>query len=489
MSTAPSHATRRMALAAIALAGCVLASTAGQDAIPPGGSMPAADEREVDGPLSGGGIGKRIVIIEVHDEIDLGIAPFIERTVSRPAGLSMVILDINTPGGRVDAALMIRDALLASEVETVAFIHPRAISAGALIAYACDVIAMAPGGSIGAATPVLMGPAGGSKPTGEKMISYFRAEMASTAKAKGRRGDVAEAMVDPDVVIEGVTAAGKLLTLDTERAVALDVADLVAEDLDALLAGLHMDGADLERPGPNWAEKLARFLTQPAVAGLLMAVGILGILIEIRVPGFGAPGIVGISCLLVFFFGHLVVHLAGWEEVVLFLVGVVLLAVELFVTPGFGVLGVLGITAIVSSLVMALFAMPIEIVIPSGAIQLALLRVIISIAAAVAAFALAAIALPRTRIGGPLVLRAHLPPGSSHAGKDMTPSGIPEGVRVGDAGTALTILRPAGKVRLGERTVMAITEGDFIDRRRRVIVVRIEGDRIFVRERDGDGRE
>lgn len=439
-------------------------------------------ERDVEGPLSGGGIGRRVVLIDVHGVIDLGVAPFIVRTLGNPAGVDLVVLDIDTPGGRVDAAQMIKDALLESEVRTVAFVHPRAGSAGALISYACDVIAMSPGASMGAATPVLVGPAGRSSPAGEKMVSFFRSEMASTAKAKGRRGDIAEAMVDKDVEIEGVIEKGKLLTLDTEQALALGVADMTASSLDDLLSGLHMDGADIDRPGPNWAEKLARFLTHPAVSGLLMAVGILGILVEIRVPGFGAPGIVGISCLLVFFFGHMVVHLAGWEEILLFSIGAVLIAVEVFVTPGFGVLGVLGAAAVLASLVMALVGLPLEIVLPSGAIQTALLRVLASIAAAVAAFALVAIVLPHTRAGGLLVLGARLPLGSSHAGKKTTPSGVPSSVVVGTRGTAITILRPAGKVRFGETTAMAISEGAFIDRRRSVVVVAIEGDRILVRE-------
>lgn len=493
-----ARASRLVTFAALAAAGWALAGGAQEHqdgAAPPAyhpltggdeesaaGSVVDVDEREVDGPLSGGGIGRRIVVLEVTGVIDLGMAPFIVRTLRKPAGVDLFVLDINTPGGRVDAALMIRDALLESEVRTVAFIHPRAISAGALVSYACDTIAMAPGGSIGAATPVTLQPGGGAQAVSEKIVSYFRAEMASTARAKGRRGDIAEAMVDKEVEIEGVTQRGKLLTLDTDNALELGVADLEAEDLEGLLEGLRMDGADVERPGPTWAEKVARILTHPAVSGLLMALGFLGILIELYSPGFGAPGIVGIVCLLVFFLGHLVVHLAGWEELLIFGVGVVLLVLEVFVTPGFGVLGVLGAAAVLTSLVMALVAIPIEISIPSGAIQTALLRVIASMAGAVAAFALVAIVLPRTRAGGPLVLLTRLPLGSSHGRKDQTPSGAPRGVEVGDTGTALTILRPAGKVRLGSRSVMAITEGDFIDRRRSVVVVRIEGDKVFVRE-------
>lgn len=435
-------------------------------------------QREVPGPLSGGGIGKRVAVISIEGTIDMGLAPFVVRTLQNHHGLDVVVLVLDTPGGRIDAALAIRDALLDTEVTTVAFVHPRAISAGALISYGCDVIAMGPGASIGAATPVSIGPGGAARSVGEKVVSYFRTEMAATARAKGRRGDIAEAMVDPDVQIEDITPAGKLLTLDTDNALALGVAEMQAENLDDLLAGLYMDGAEILRPEPSWAERLARFLTHPAVSGLLMALGFLGIMVEFRTPGFGVPGIVGLASLAIFFFGHMVVHLAGWEELILFGIGAVALAVEIFVIPGFGVAGVVGILALLASLVLALSGLPLHVSFSAGEITMSVLRVLGSAALAVGGFALVAIVLPRTRTGRPLVLRHVLPTGSSTGSRRDT-----DGPRVGDEGRALTILRPAGKVRLGNRTVVAESEGPFIDRNQPVVVVRVQDDRVSVRAR------
>ncbi len=440
-----------------------------------GPSLGEVDE-DVPGPSSGGGIGKRVAVIDVHGVIDLGLAPYLVRTLSNPAGLDMVILDIDTPGGRMDAALIVRDALLESEVRTIAFVHPRAISAGALIAYACETIAVSRGASMGAATPVTLGPGGGAHAASEKMISYMRAEMSSTAKARGRRGDIAEAMVDPDVHIEGITDRGKLLTLDTDAALVLGVADTSADDLDALLASLYLDGAEILRPGPTWAERLARALTHPALSGLLMALGLLGLLMELRTPGFGAAGIVGLSCLAIFFFGHMVVHLAGWEELLLFGVGALLLMVEIFVTPGFGAAGVLGIAALFAALILALSGLPLDLSLVQGELLRGMLRVLASAALAMGAFALFATLLPHTKAGKPLVLEKALPAGPSHQGASGAMPGI------GDRGRTVTILRPTGKVRLAGQTWIAESEGPFVDGGREVVVVGTKGDCFVVRE-------
>jgi membrane-bound serine protease (ClpP class) len=341
---------------------------------------------------------------------------------------------------------------------------------------------------MGAATPVQLQPGGGASEVGEKMVSYFRTEMAATARARGRRGDIAEAMVDPDVQIEGITPSGKLLTLDTDNALALGVADVLAGSLDELLSALYMDGARIVRPTPSWAHRLARLFTHPAVSGLLMTLGLLGILIELRAPGFGAPGIVGIAALVLFFFGHHVVHLAGWEELLLFGLGVVLLLVEGFVIPGFGFVGVLGAAAVVASLVLALSGLPLGVSFSSGEITTSLLRVLASVALSIGGFALAALVLPRTRAGRPLVLRMKLPAGSSHDGRPAGASSTaaPTFER-GDRGRSLTILRPAGKVRVRGRVTVAESEGPFIDRDREVVVVRVHGDRVLVREIPDDG--
>ncbi|HZD40741.1 MAG TPA: ATP-dependent Clp protease proteolytic subunit, partial [Terriglobales bacterium] len=261
-----------------------------------------------------------VYVAPIEGIIDLGLAPFVERVLNEAAdaGAAAVILEINTFGGRVDAAVAIRDALLNARVNTVAFVNKRAISAGALISLAAEKIVMADGGTIGAATPVQMGqPGSAPKPVEEKTVSYVRKEFRATAEARKRPPLVAEAMVDADVEIPGLIQKGKLLTLTTDEALKHKIADFRANTLDKLLDELGLSGAKVRRASPTWAENLVRLLTHPVASSLLITVGILGIILEIRTPGFGIPGLLGIASLALFFWGHWLVQLAGWEELLL----------------------------------------------------------------------------------------------------------------------------------------------------------------------------
>ena len=198
-----------------------------------------------------------VYLAPIDGIIDLGLAPFIQRVLDEAAtaGAAAVILDINTFGGRVDAAVLIRDALLRSQVRTVAFVNKRAISAGALISLAAERIIMADGGTIGAATPVELGaPGTPAQPVAEKTASYMRKEFRATAESRQRPPLLAEAMVDADVEIPGVIAKGKLLTLTTQEALKHKLADARADTVDAVLASLNLTGAEVRRATQTWAE-------------------------------------------------------------------------------------------------------------------------------------------------------------------------------------------------------------------------------------------
>jgi membrane-bound serine protease (ClpP class) len=444
----------------------------------PDGGLP--ESRRLPKPDSAGGGDKAVVIVKVEDIIDMGLSAFIERAIKDNKNAAALILDINTPGGRVDAATEIRDAIMEAPktMRTVAFIHPRAISAGAFISFACDLIFIADGGSMGAATPITL-QGGSAEPVDEKMVSYFRTEMASTARAKGRRGDIAEAMVDNEVEIEGITPAGKLLTLDTNGAIKYKIADAKANSMDEVLELLALGGAKQREVALNWAEEVARILTHPILSGILMSIGVLGILIELYQPGFGLPGIAGITCLIIFFAGHLVVNLAGWEEVMLFVLGVGLLTVEIFVTPGFGLLGALGILGILVSLVLALTSMPIDISFNTGYLSTSLLRVFLSIVVAVVLLFAALVFLPKTRLGGRLVLDAAI---IDRSGGGREGAVVKEILASGMTGVAESFLRPAGIARFGDKRVDVVSEGDFIERGERVVVVRTHGNRVVVKK-------
>jgi membrane-bound serine protease (ClpP class) len=417
--------------------------------------------------------GAPVVRIPIEGMVDLGVLALVERTLEARPDAAAFLLDINTLGGRVDAAIRIRDALLESKVKTIAFVHPRAISAGALIALACDFIVVSRGASIGAATPIQFGE-DGAKPVEEKMVSYFRTELRSTAEAKGRRGDIAEAMVDASVSIEGLDPPDKLLTLDTDGALAWGIADLVADSADELLRKLALARAPRVDVVENWAEKLVRFLTDPVVSGLLMSLGTLGILIELYQPGVGIPGALGVVCLGLFFGGHLLVHLAGVEELILIVAGLGLLAAEVFVLPGFGIAGVLGIVCVFAALLLTLIGLPLSVTFSTSAWVEPLVRVSAALLLTVFGMIVALRYLPRTSAGRGLVLASATARSQGFVSSD-------ESRFAGRVGVAESDLRPVGVARFGDERVDVVSEGEYVARGSAVQVVQVEGARIVVR--------
>jgi len=416
-----------------------------------------------------------VYVAPIEGMIDLGLAPFVQRVLNEATqdGAAAVIIEINTFGGRVDAAVLIRDALLNARVPTVAFINKRAISAGALISLAAEKIAIANGGTIGAATPVQMGqPGAPAQPVEEKTVSYVRKEFRSTAEARKRPPLIAEAMVDADVEIPGLIEKGKLLTLTTEEALKHKVADFRAETLESVLEQLGLAGAQARHVSPNWAEGLVRFLTHPVVSSLLMTVGMLGIFLEIRTPGFGLPGALGIASLALFFWGHWLVQLAGWEELLLVASGFVLLVLEIFVIPGFGLAGVLGIVALLAGLGLSLIGGGAT----WGFVAIAMGRVMISVLLALAASLLLLRFLPRLPFGRQLILGTGLAAGEGYASAPDS-----DNQWLGKNGSAFSPLRPAGIAVIDGERVDVVSDGEFIDAGMPVIVTRVDGNRIVVR--------
>jgi membrane-bound serine protease (ClpP class) len=416
-----------------------------------------------------------VYVAPIEGVIDLGLAPYVQRVLKEAtdAGAAAVILEINTFGGRVDAAVLIRDALLNAQVRTVAFVNKRAISAGALISLATEKIAMADGGTIGAATPVQIGqPGAPAQPVEEKTVSYVRKEFRATAEARKRPPLIAEAMVDADVVIPGIIQKGKLLTLTTEEALKHKVADFRAGTIESVLEQLGLAGSQVKRVSPNWAEHFVRFLTNPVVSSLLMTIGLLGIILEIRTPGFGVPGGLGIASLALFFWGHWLVQLAGWEEILLVGSGLALLILEVFVIPGFGLAGVFGIGALLAGLSLSLVG--------GGAtwefIVQAVGRVIISIILALAASLVMLRVLPRLPFGRRLILETGLPAAGGYA---SAPAG--DSTWLGKSGRAFSPLRPAGIAEIDGERVDVVSDGEFIDSGAPIVVTRVDGNRIVVR--------
>jgi membrane-bound serine protease (ClpP class) len=280
-------------------------------------------------------------------------------------------------------------------------------------------------------------------------------------------------MVDVDVEIAGVIEKGKLLTLTTSQALEHKVAELTADTLNAALVAAALPEADLRFAQQTWAETLVRFLTHPVISSLLMTVGLLGLLVEIRTPGFAAPGTIGVISLGLFFWGHWIVQLAGWEEVLLVAVGVLLLALEVFVIPGVTLAGIAGVVALVAGLGLTLVGAGATM----SVIITALGQVAISILLAMAgAFAFVR-ALPSLPFGSRLVLQT-----------DMTADGgyvsSPDSDRrwLGRTGTAISSLRPAGIAEFEGARIDVVSDGGYLDVGSTIEVIRVDGNRIVVRQ-------
>jgi membrane-bound serine protease (ClpP class) len=421
--------------------------------------------------------GGPVVRVPVTGTVEMGLAPFVSRVLEEAAeaGAAAVILDIDTPGGRIDAAWEIIDAVRDARLPVHAYVNRRALSAGAMIALSADRLYMRPGSTIGAATPVV----GDGKRASEKMVSAMRSEFRALAEERGFDPAIAEAMVDESVAVEGISEAGRLLTLTTSEAVELGVATAVVEDWPALVASVGLEGVPVQEVSPNWAERIVRLLTNPMLAPLLLSLGFIGLVVEIRTPTFGLAGAVGLVCLAAFFGARFVVHLAGLEELILLGAGAGLIALEVFVIPGFGVAGLAGGVTVLTALMLSMlgsYPTVAEVISALGIIAVSILVV------GVLAFAILR-HLPFSRaMSGVLLDQAT----TQEAGYLSAPD---RGELEGRVGKALTDLRPSGTVAIDGERIDVVTEGPWVEKGDTVVVLRAESYRHVVRKAEADEAE
>jgi membrane-bound serine protease (ClpP class) len=319
------------------------------------------------------------------------------------------------------------------------------------------------------------------QPVEAKVVSYFRKEMKATAEAKGRRGDLAEAMVDASVEIPGLDGKDTTLTLTTAEALKYKLAAFEATSVGQLCERLNRPPPSVIHEGPNWAERVARFLAGSAVSSLLMTFGMLGIMIELWAPGHLVSGILGLTCLLLFTFGHYVVNLAGWETLLLIGGGAALVAIELLFLPGHGIMVVIGVALVVLGLTESMVDVkhvPLGISWSMGWLPQALTRGFGSLLAAGVALAVLARYLPSSRLGRALILSDAV---AAQAAAPASPA------LVGRAGVAETPLRPTGKAVVDGRRLDVVSEGDFIERGSAVEVVEVAGTRVVVKRQRNEG--
>ncbi len=401
-------------------------------------------------------------LIPLHGNVDPGMATFLTRALNdaREGGAELVIVEIDTFGGLVDSGIKIRDLLVNYELPVVAFINHRAWSAGALIALGADEIYMIEGSSIGAAE---------TRPLEEKLISALRSEFAATAERRGRDPDIARAMVDADIEIEGVSERGKLLSLSAGEADDLGFIEGRVTGLTELIEQIGYTRADIFQVERTSLERVAGVITNPYVSIILLSIGIIGLVGEAMVPGFGVSGTAGVLGLGLFFTGYLVEGYAGLGMVVLFLAGLVLIAIELFIIPGFGITGIGGIAAIVASLFF---------IFPDSQTAFRIIAAVLAISVAGTVILI--------KIFGTSKFWSKISLKQSETVEEGYVSSRSERDLTGLEGRAITPLRPAGTAEIEGERIDVVSEGGFVDRNAPLKVIRVEGSRVIVKEIDSE---
>ena len=446
--------------------------------------------------------------IPIEGTIDLGLPPYIERSIKEAETNNAVsiIFTINTFGGRVDAATQIKDAILNSKVPTVAFINKRAISAGALISLSCEKIYMTGGATIGATTAVDMS----GKKASEKVISYMREEMASTAEKRGRNKHIARGMVDEELEfpskvkneyiksdneidtvktiiyylimdndtiyvddIEG-RKQGNLITLTTEQALKYKIADRSADTFDSVLDSLGFSNANVQTTSENWSENFVRFLTNPVVASLLTTFGFLGILFELQSPGWGIPGSVGLICLILSLSASYIAELATMNDFLIILIGMLCIILEALVFPGFGIPGIAGIIFILWGLYLLLLP---DVPVGEEVLSQASNGLFIGIIGGLIGLVLLFRAMTKTKFWKDLTS-----PGGQNKEDGYVASFGWEKL-VGEIALTETDLHPSGWIVVNNERIFAVSEGNFIDKNVKVIILSVDGNRVVVRKK------
>ncbi len=400
--------------------------------------------------------------IKIDKTIEPGLAAYISRSyeTAEQEGYTGVLIVMDTPGGLVDASIDIKNRIIKSNLPTYTYIDGQAISAGSLIALSSEKIAMRVGSTMGAAEPRI-----GNEIADEKILSVWKEELAAAAETHGRNVEIARAFADREMEIDGVKEKGRILSLSSSEAVNLGMADYVVQSKEEFLVELGLDGANITESNLTIGERVARLLTNPFVAPLLLTIGISGLILEVFSAGFGVFGIIGGISLGLFFLGNIAAGFSNWIVVLVFLAGLILMAIEAFV-PGFGIFGLSG---------LGLFILSIVLVSPS--VEVALTSLTIAVVMSIIITVIALKFLKRSTLWNKLVLQRFGVAEEQEKEKEIASSII------GKEGISLTTLRPSGTVLLDDgKQLSVVTDGAFIDSNQRVIVIDKEGNRIVVRK-------
>ncbi len=404
-----------------------------------------------------------VYIIPVEAEVERGLQAFIDRGIeeAEEADAGAIIFEIDTPGGFVDAADGIARLLQDTDIETIAYINQDALSAGAFLALNADEIYMHPSARMGAAQ--VIDQAGNA--AADKADSAWRSSMVNAAESSDRETEYALAMADASIDLPEYRAGeGELLTLRAREAEEVGYSEGTVSSIEELLELKGLQDSELVYINETFSENLARFLTNPVVVPILLSVAMLGLLLELFTPGIGVPAFIGLTSLMLFFYGHLVAGLAGYESIILLVIGLGLMILEFFV-PG-GVAGILGIAAVLGSILLA-----------GGDLQTTAIAVLIAMIAATSGMViLVKFFGKRLQLFNRIILSDSTDTKSGYVSTANRPE------LIGQMAVTATELRPSGTIVFGDERIDAVSEGRYIGRGKDVKIIKVEGSRIVVRE-------
>ena len=405
-------------------------------------------------------------------EINRWYAAYIKKAIKKAEdeGASLIILELDTPGGLLSSALSIKNYIIESDIPVVAYINKNALSAGALISLSCASIYMSDGSIIGAATPVYM-KGNTIEKASEKEISAMRAAMRSSAERSKKNVRIAEAMVDETIILskknDGIDLDDKtLLTLSVKEALKVNIADGKANSIIDIIKLRNLsENSTIINFEEEKYDYILRFLINPAVLSALISIGIIGAYIELKTPGFGIGGVISIIAFSTFFFAQVFVGESGFLAPAIFFLGIVLLAIEIFVIPGFGITGILGILGIVAGIFMS-FGIN-NIAQATSVIFFSLIADIILIVI------LARFILKSKGFKNIVALETDTAGYHSSVSYDNL---------LGREGITDTFFRPSGNIIINDKKYDAITEGEFINKGVKIKVILVEGNKIVIKE-------
>ncbi len=399
---------------------------------------------------------ENVYIIPIKGEINRATRNFVKGIVDdlNEKGAQAIIFEIDTYGGLIDEAIIIKDIILSTNIPTISFINNKAESAGVLISIASENVVMVPNATIGSAETI---------PNTEKVLSLWRAVLRDTAQYRGRDEIIIEAMADKDIIINGLSEKGKLVNLTSQEALKYNIADYISNDYDDILNKFGFNDYNIVHKHEGFQMKLSKYISNPYISSLLLTIAFIGLIVEIMTPGFGIGGTISIIGFGLYFGGNILAGNSHWTSLALFVTGLILLVIE-GIVPGFGLPGISGIIFVLVGIVLAMDSFGIALLSLSIAIIITTIVTIVLI-----------------KLGFRSTLLDSIVLTTQHKTEKGYLSANPKEKYLNKRGKTISGLRPSGFVEIDGEKMDVLSDEGYIPVDTLIEVARVEGSQIFVR--------